>query len=103
MTPGAGAAGQGSARPSASLTRRPAAGEGPAGRASVAGKFLAVGDTKLYPRGATYGPFEPNVDGVEYHVNAAATGHLELPFIDLLTFDIYLAEPKLAVWSSGSR
>ncbi|HMH82891.1 MAG TPA: glycosyltransferase [Gemmatimonadales bacterium] len=31
------------------------------------GKFLFVGDDKLYVRGVTYGAFEPDPDGREYH------------------------------------
>src|SRR5437899_12833727 len=33
------------------------------GRPSVRGKFLFVGDQKLYVRGVTYGAFEPDADG----------------------------------------
>jgi len=36
------------------------------GRATVRGKFLFVGDQKLYVRGVTYGAFEPDADGREY-------------------------------------
>src|SRR5687768_5898536 len=32
-------------------------------RASVAGKFLYVGDEKFYARVVTYGPFRPGPDG----------------------------------------
>src|SRR5262245_45337978 len=35
-------------------------------RARVAGKFLFVGDEKLYVRGATYGTFRPAADGTAY-------------------------------------
>ncbi|HYW86225.1 MAG TPA: glycosyl transferase, partial [Chloroflexota bacterium] len=35
-------------------------------RARVAGKFLFVGDEKLYVRGATYGTFRPAGDGTAY-------------------------------------
>lgn len=31
------------------------------------GKFLFVGDEKLFVRGVTYGPFRPDPDGSEYH------------------------------------
>src|SRR5215203_5402919 len=35
-------------------------------RPRVAGKFLVVGDRKLYVRGATYGAFRPDANGDEY-------------------------------------
>jgi GT2 family glycosyltransferase len=37
------------------------------GRPRVAGKFLFVGDEKLYVRGVTYGAFRPDAAGNEYH------------------------------------
>src|SRR6266540_7516909 len=37
-----------------------------AARPHVRGKFLFVGDEKLYVRGVTYGAFEPDADGREY-------------------------------------
>jgi len=36
-------------------------------RPCVRGKFLFVGEEKLYVRGVTYGAFEPDQDGNEYH------------------------------------
>src|SRR5918911_4626009 len=36
-------------------------------RPHVGGKFLYLGDQKLYVRGVTYGPFRPDADGSEYH------------------------------------
>ncbi len=36
-------------------------------RPRVVGKFIYVGDEKLYIRGVTYGPFRPEEDGCEYH------------------------------------
>lgn len=36
-------------------------------RPRVEGKFIFVGDEKLYIRGVTYGPFRPNENGCEYH------------------------------------
>ncbi|MEW6753334.1 MAG: glycosyltransferase [Candidatus Latescibacterota bacterium] len=36
------------------------------------GKFLFVGDDKLYVRGATYGPFRPQPDGGQYHTPEVA-------------------------------
>ena len=41
-------------------------GEAPRAHPRVAGKFLSAGDTKLWVRGVTYGPFRPGADGVEY-------------------------------------
>src|SRR6266511_3999783 len=35
-------------------------------RPHVRGKFLFVGDEKLYVRGVTYGTFRPREDGCEY-------------------------------------
>src|SRR2546425_8472227 len=39
----------------------------PGGRPRVRGKFLFVGDEKLYVRGVTYGAFTPDAAGNEYH------------------------------------
>jgi len=36
-------------------------------RPQVKGKFLFVGETKLWLRGVTYGTFRPDTDGNEYH------------------------------------
>jgi glycosyltransferase involved in cell wall biosynthesis len=36
-------------------------------RPRVCGKFLFVGDRKIYVRGVTYGAFRPDEDGNEYH------------------------------------
>lgn len=36
-------------------------------RPCVRGKFIFVGDEKLYVRGVTYGPFRPDEHGSEYH------------------------------------
>lgn len=36
-------------------------------RPQVAGKFIYLGGNKFYIKGATYGPFEPEADGSEYH------------------------------------
>lgn len=33
----------------------------------VGGKFIFVGDDKLYIRGVTYGAFRPDGDGNEFH------------------------------------
>ncbi len=37
------------------------------GRPRVHGKFVFVGDQKLYVSGVTYGPFRPDEQGCEYH------------------------------------
>ena len=48
--------------------RRPAlAAECTSSRPRVRGKFIFVGDDKLYIRGVTYGPFRPDESGSEYH------------------------------------
>jgi GT2 family glycosyltransferase len=39
-------------------------------RPEVRGKFIFVGDQKLYARGVTYGAFRPDPDGREYHDSA---------------------------------
>jgi GT2 family glycosyltransferase len=39
----------------------------PGTRPAVRGKFLWAGDEKLFVKGATYGAFEPDTDGNEYH------------------------------------
>src|SRR5919204_1086971 len=36
-------------------------------RPAVRGKFLVVGNQKLFVRGVTYGAFRPDADGNEYH------------------------------------
>src|SRR5579884_3699861 len=38
----------------------------PCGRPEARGKFLFLGQEKLYVRGVTYGTFEPDADGVDY-------------------------------------
>ena len=48
----------------ASLPARPAH---PTPRPCVRGKFLFVGDAKIYIRGVTYGAFTPDAAGNEYH------------------------------------
>ena len=48
--------------PGATLAAPPA----PMTRPRVAGKFLTVGDEKLYVRGVTYGTFAPGADGSDY-------------------------------------
>ena len=47
-------------------------------RPEVRGKFLYVGGRKFYARGATYGAFEPNEDGVEYHDTAKIRHDFEM-------------------------
>ena len=41
------------------------------------GKFLEVGDDKLYMCGATYGAFEPGQDGIEFHDRDQVTRDFE--------------------------
>jgi GT2 family glycosyltransferase len=53
---------QGSLLPESS----PASAKGSLPRPTVSGKFLCVGDEKLYVRGATYGTFQPDRNGVMY-------------------------------------
>lgn len=50
-------------RPAIAIQRPPVCAES---RPRVGGKFLWVGDEKLYVRGVTYGTFRPNGDGVPY-------------------------------------
>ena len=56
---------------SESVSTRMRSPELPAVAASVRpctrGKFIFVGDEKLYVRGVTYGPFRPDESGCEYH------------------------------------
>ena len=40
-------------------------------RPCASGKFISVGDAKIYLRGVTYGPFRPDPTGGEYHNRAA--------------------------------
>jgi len=51
---------------------------GSAPRPSVRGKFLYVGEHKLYIRGVTYGPFRPTADGCEYHTREQVDCDFEL-------------------------
>ena len=44
----------------------PGPSSAPAGRPRAHGKFLYVGDEKLWVRGVTYGTFRPGPDGLEY-------------------------------------
>jgi GT2 family glycosyltransferase len=46
---------------------RPASVDRAAPRPRARGKFLVVGDEKLYVRGVTYGAFQPDPQGNEYH------------------------------------
>ena len=46
--------------------RHDANGDGRATRVEAQGKFIFVGDEKLYVRGVTYGTFRPDWDGNEY-------------------------------------
>jgi GT2 family glycosyltransferase len=46
---------------------RPATVDRAAPRPRALGKFLVVGDEKLYVRGVTYGAFQPDAQGNEYH------------------------------------
>src|SRR2546422_56146 len=91
----------------------------PGVRPCVRGKFLFVGDEKLYVRGVTYGAFTPDAAGNEYHdlatverdfAQMAANGinavriphttppralldiasHHRLPFLDFVCFNVYL-------------
>jgi GT2 family glycosyltransferase len=50
----------------------------PSGRPAARGKFLAVGDRKLYVTGATYGTFRPDAAGDEYPPPATAARDLAL-------------------------
>jgi len=53
-------------------------------RLSAKGKFLFVGDEKLYVRGVTYGAFEPDGQGHEYH----DVGKIERDFADMAAHGI---------------
>src|SRR5258708_31464453 len=52
--------------PVPALEARPSACPGTSLRPRVRGKFIFVGEEKLYVRGVTYGPFRPGQDGTEY-------------------------------------
>lgn len=58
--------------PQIGAVRAQTAGRPPAVRPSVQGKFLAIGGEKLYVRGATYGPFQPDAEGSLYRRAHAA-------------------------------
>src|SRR5438132_1185604 len=84
-------------------------------RPRVGGKFLFVGDEKLYVRGVTYGTFRPgpgggafpdeatvaadfalmaakgeDPEGLVTYVNFPTTEYLQLPMLDLVCFNVYL-------------
>ena len=52
--------------PAPALGRRPIPSLRTSLRPHVRGKFLFIGEEKLYVRGVTYGPFRPGEDGTEY-------------------------------------
>src|SRR5437879_2757371 len=52
--------------PTAALDCRPIPSPRTSLRPQVRGKFLFLGEEKLYVRGVTYGPFRPGQDGTEY-------------------------------------
>jgi GT2 family glycosyltransferase len=56
----------------------PPAGSGARPRVRVAGKFLAVGDEKLYVKGVTYGTFRPDERGHEFHARVRVAHDFDL-------------------------
>ena len=52
--------------PARALECKPTSCPGTSPRPQVRGKFLFVGEEKVYVRGVTYGPFRPDQDGTEY-------------------------------------
>jgi len=61
----------------------------------VRGKFLFIGEEKLYVRGVTYGPFRPGQDGTEYPNPARVAQDLEaIAAIGINTIRTYNVPPR---------
>ena len=71
-------------------------------RPRVGGKFLFLGDEKLFVRGVTYGAFAPDAHGNEYH-DVALSGNTSLLYsscalISALSASAYPKQAKERGW-----
>ncbi len=73
-------------------------------RPRVGGKFLYVGDEKLWIRGVTYGAFRPDVDGAEYHdLQAVERDFDQIAAVGLNTIRTYTVPPRWLLDSAQRR
>ena len=63
-------------------------------RPRVHGKFLFVGDTKLYVRGVTYGTFRPTEDGVAYDPEVTERDFAQMAANGVNAIRTYTAPPR---------
>jgi O-antigen biosynthesis protein len=75
-------------RSSGSLARRRAL------RPRVAGKFIFVGEEKVYIRGVTYGPFRPGPDGCEYDAAVVDRDFAQIAAHGLNAIRTYTVPPR---------
>ncbi len=67
----------------------------PGERPVVRGKFLFIGDRKLYVRGVTYGPFRPTADGSAYHhAERVAQDFARIAELGANTVRVYTVPPR---------
>ena len=65
-----------------------------AARPSVRGKFLWIGDQKLYLRGVTYGTFRPDAAGEEYCHSAVASDFRRMAEAGITAIRVYTVPPR---------
>jgi GT2 family glycosyltransferase len=63
-------------------------------RPQVRGKFLYVGEEKLYVRGVTYGPFRPGADNSEYDRDAVERDFAQMVKHNINAVRIYTVPPR---------
>lgn len=72
-------------------------------RARAAGKFLFVGDEKLYVRGGTYGTFRPDENGCDFPAQGVVEGDFALMAASgLNAVRIYSAPPRWLLDEAGN-
>src|SRR5690242_7555135 len=82
-------------RPIESRWREPAVVQPVSRRAEVRGKFLFVGDEKLWVRGVTYGTFGEGVDGSGYPPRATvAADFAAMAEAGLNALRVYIPPPR---------
>src|SRR5688572_27451707 len=80
---------------SITIPKATATGQVRSARPRTAGKFLSVGDEKLYVKGVTCGPFRPEADGSEYHTPEAVDRDFALMRENgLNTVRVYTVPPR---------
>src|SRR5437870_417743 len=79
-------------------------GAAPSVRPRVGGKFLYVGDEKLWIRGVTYGAFRQDADGAEYHdVDIVERDFDQIAAAGLNTIRTYTVPPRWLLDSAQRR